>query len=37
MILKENVEAAMKSGLKGIILNNPKDLKDKLEEFKVDI
>ena len=34
---KENVEAAMKSGLKGIILNNPKDLKAQLEEFNVDI
>ena len=34
---KENVEAAIKSGLKGIILNNPKDLKAQLEEFEINI
>ena len=35
--MKENVEAAIKLGLKGIILNNPKDLKAELEEFNVNI
>ena len=35
--MKENVKAAIKSGLKGIILKNPKDLKDELEKFNVNI
>jgi putative hydrolase of the HAD superfamily len=35
--MKENVRAAMKLGLKGIILENPKDLKAELEEFGVNI
>jgi epoxide hydrolase-like predicted phosphatase len=33
--LKENVKAAMESGLKGIILNNSKDLRIELKEFDV--
>ena len=33
--LKENVKAAMDSGLKGIILNNSKDLRIELKEFDV--
>jgi len=35
--MKENVDAAVKSGLKGIILKNPKDIKDELKEFDVNI
>lgn len=35
--MKENVNAAMKSGLKGILLENPKDLRMKLEEFNINI
>ena len=35
--MKENVKAAMKSGLKGILLNNPEKLKAELEEFNVNI
>jgi epoxide hydrolase-like predicted phosphatase len=35
--MKENVTAAIESGLKGIILNNPKDLKAELEGFNVNI
>lgn len=33
--MKENVNAAIKSGLKGILLENPKDLRMKLEEFNI--
>jgi len=35
--IKENVNAAVKSGLKGIVLKKPKDLKAELEEFDVNI
>lgn len=34
---KENIEAAIKSGLKGILLNNPKDLIIELSKFDVTI
>ena len=35
--MKENVNAAVKSGLKGIILKDPKDLKEELEVFNINI
>ena len=35
--MKENVSAAIKSGLKGIILKNPKDLIIELKEFDINI
>lgn len=35
--MKENVNAAIKSGLNGILLKNPKDLKLELEVFNVNI
>ena len=35
--MKENVKAAMKSGLKGILLNNPEKLKAELEELNINI
>ena len=35
--MKENVDAAIKSGLKGIILRNPKNLKEELEVFNINI
>ncbi len=35
--MKENVNAAMESDLQGILLENPKDLRMKLENFNVNI
>lgn len=35
--MKENIEAAIKSGLKGILLKTPKDLKAELQEINVNI
>jgi len=35
--MKENVEAAMKVGLKGIILKEPKELKRELEKIDIKI
>ena len=35
--MKENVNAAVELGLKGIILKDPKDLKEELEVFNINI
>jgi putative hydrolase of the HAD superfamily len=35
--MKENIEAAMNLGLRGIVLKNPNDLKIELEKFHINI